>query len=71
MPYFLHNFKGKLFLLLYPINRPSLIVRLSLLYEILGNMCIAIVCEPGCYVMDFEVKLIFLINPFSCMAKKS
>ena len=30
---------------------------LHLLCEILGNMCIAIVCEPGCDVMNFEVYL--------------
>ena len=27
-------------------------------------MCIAIVCEPGCDVMNFEVNLKFLIKPF-------
>ena len=32
--------------------------------EILGNMCITIVCKPGCDVMNFEVNLIFLIKPF-------
>ena len=39
-------------------------VWLPLLCEISGNMCIAIVCEPGCEVMNFEVNLIFLIKPF-------
>ena len=37
---------------------------LPLLCEILGNMCIAMVCEPGCDVMNFEVNLTFLIKPF-------
>ena len=27
-------------------------------------MCTAIVCKPGCDVMNFEVNLIFLIKPF-------
>ena len=36
----------------------------DLLSEILGNMCIALVCKPGCDVMNFEVNLIFLIKPF-------
>ena len=27
-------------------------------------MCIAIVCKPGCDVMNFEAKLIFLIKSF-------
>ena len=35
-----------------------------LLCEILGNICIAIVCEPGCDVMNFEVNFNFLIKPF-------
>ena len=26
-------------------------------------MCIVIVCKPGCDVLNFEVKLIFLIKP--------
>ena len=37
---------------------------MPLLLEILGNMCIAIVCYPGCDVMDFEINLIFLIELF-------
>ena len=32
--------------------------------EILGNMFIAIVCKPGCDVMNFEVNLIFLTKLF-------
>ena len=36
---------------------------LSLLFEILGNVCMAIVCFPGCNVINFEIK--FLIKPFS------
>ena len=39
-------------------------VRLPLLCEISGNMRIAIVCEPGCDVKNFQVNLIFLIKPF-------
>ena len=42
-----------------------------LLWEISGNMCISIVCEPGCDVMNFEVNLIFLIKPFFLHDKKS
>ena len=47
------------------------IVWLSLLFEILGNMCIAIVFWPGCDVINFEINLIFLIKPFLCMIRKS
>ena len=33
-------------------------------------MCIAIVCYPACDVIKIEINLIFLIKPFSYMAKK-
>ena len=36
---------------------------LSLLHEILGNFRIAIVCQPGCDFINFEINLIFLIKP--------
>ena len=34
-------------------------------------MCIAIVCEPGCDVINFEIKLIFLIKSFFYSTTKS
>ena len=34
-------------------------------------MCIAIACFPGCDVMNFGFDLIFLINLFFYMTKKS
>ena len=40
---------------------------LSLLFEILGNVCLAIVCFPGCNVINFEIK--FLIKPFFYITK--
>ena len=64
LPHFPHNFWKKLFLLLYSINWPNVITWLPLLYEILDNMCIEVVRKPGCDVMNFEVNLIFLIEPF-------
>ena len=51
-----------MFFLLYSIDSPNFIVWLSLLWEILGNICIAIACK--CDVMNFEVALMFLIKPF-------
>ena len=42
----------------------NFITWLPLHCEILGNMCIAIICRPGYDIMNFEVKLIFLIKPF-------
>ena len=50
---------------------PNFIAWLPLLHEILGNMCIAIVCFQGCDVTNFETNLIFLIKPFLNMTKKS
>ena len=69
-PHFPHKFWRKIILLLYSINWPNFIVWLFLLFEILGNMCIAIVCKPGCDAMSFEVNLIFLIKPFFLHDKK-
>ena len=37
---------------------------LPLLLEILGNMCVATVYEPGCDVKNFEIKLILPIKLF-------
>ena len=42
--YFVYDFSRKMFLMLYSINWPSFIRQLPLLLEILGNMCMTIVC---------------------------
>ena len=42
--HFKYNFSKKIRLMLHSINLPEFIVRLSLLFEILANMCITIVC---------------------------
>ena len=39
--------------------------------EILGNMCITIVCYPGCDVIKFEINFISLVKLFCYMTKKS
>ena len=51
------------------INRPKSIVSLPLLLKILDNICNAIVCCPGCDVINFEISLIFLIKQFFYLAK--
>ena len=56
---FVYDFSTKMFLMIYSINRPNLIAWLPLPLEILGNMCVRIVCEPVCEVMDFEINLLF------------
>ena len=68
--YFAYDFSTKMFLMLYSINCQYFIAWLPLLLEILSNICIAIVCYPGCDVMDFEINLIFLIEPFSLHDQK-
>ena len=59
-----HDFWWKLFLTLYFTNWTNLIARLSLLLEILGNMCIAIICCPVCDVIAFEINLRLHKKPF-------
>ena len=44
LAHFLYSFRRKIFVLLYFINLPDLIVWLPLFPEILGNTSIAIVC---------------------------
>ena len=52
-PHFLYNFLRKICLMLYSTDWPNFIVWLPLLREILGNMCIEIVCFLGCDVINF------------------
>ena len=59
------------FITLYCIDWPSLIAWLSLLHEILGNICIIIICYPVCDVINFEIKHSFLIKLFFYIIKKS
>ena len=68
---FVYDFSGKMFLILYSINWLNFIVRLFLLLETRGNVCIAVVYFPSCNVINFEINLIFLIKPFFYIAKKS
>ena len=68
-PHFVYDFSRKIFHMLHSINSPNSIVWFSLLLEILANMCITIVCEPGCDVMKFEINLIFLSSYFATWPK--
>ena len=70
-PHFVNDFSRNMFLMLYSINWTNFIFRLLLLLEIIGNICIAIICFPGCDVIDFEINLIFLIKPFFYMTKET
>ena len=56
--HFVYDFSRKIFLMLHSIIRPNFFVWLPLLLQILGNMCITIVCQPGCDVIKFENNLL-------------
>ena len=47
-------------------------IKFHCLVAFMGNMCIVIVCQPGCNIMNFEIKL-YLSNQvvFAYMTKKS
>ena len=68
---FLHDVSRKIFLMLYSINWTIFIFWLPFLFEILDNICFAVVCFPGCGVTDFEINHIILTKPFFYMTKKS
>ena len=48
LPNFVYDFSRKLFHMLDSMNWPNFIIWLPLPLEILGNMCIAIVCFSVC-----------------------
>ena len=68
--YFVYDFSRKMFLILDSINRPNFIVWLPFLLEIFGNMCITILLTRF-DVIEFEIKLIFLIKLFCYVTKTS
>ena len=70
-PLFVYDFSRKMFLVLCFINWSNFIAWLPLLLEILINMCIAIVCQPDCNVVNLETLLTFLIKPSFYMTKMS
>ena len=60
-----------MFLILCYINILTNETLFSLLLEILGNMCIAIVCFPEYHVITFQINLIFLIQVVFQLDQKS
>ena len=69
LPQFLHDFWRKIFLTLMLYWPNFIVFWLFLLLEISGNTCIVIPCYPGYDVTNFEIKLSFLIRPFSYMTE--
>ena len=68
---FVYDFLRQILLMLYSINWPNFILWLSLRLEILGNMCIVIICCPVCDVIHFRNSNSFLIKLFFYITKKS
>ena len=62
MIYFLHDFEEKCFLRYILLTDQ---VSLPLVLEILGDMCIVIICCPDCNVIILELILTFLSGRFS------
>ena len=56
-PHFMYTISRKTFFMLYAINWPNFIAWLSLVLEILCNVCIVIICFPVIDVMNFEIIL--------------
>ena len=67
-PHFVHGFQEKCFSCCILLNDQ---ISLSDCLYFLGNMRIAFVCFPGCYVINFEINLVFLIKRFFYITKKS
>ena len=68
-PHCVYDFTRKIFLMLYLIIWPNVIVWLHLRPEIWGNICIAIVCFSSCDDINFKILLIFLIKAFFTWSK--
>ena len=67
--HFVYIFFRKTFFLLYSINWPDFIVWLLLLLELLGNICIEIICFLV-YLLNFEIIPSFLMKSFFYTTKK-
>ena len=66
-----YDFPRKVFFILYSINWPNFIAWLPLFLEVLGNMCIDIICCPVCDVINFENNHSFHIKSFFHPTKNS
>ena len=49
----------------------NFIVWLPFIREILNNMCIVILCKPGCDIINFKINIIFLIKPLWHLCKNT
>ena len=60
-----------MFLMLDYIKWPNFITWLFLLLEILGYMCLVIICCPAYDVINFEINPSFFVKLFFSIIKKS
>ena len=70
-PRFVYHFLRKTFVILSSINWPNLIAWLTVLPEILGDMCILVVCFAVHNVINLKLNLAFLSSCFSVWLKRS
>ena len=63
-PHFVCNFSRKIFLMSYSIDWQNFIASLPLILEMLGNMCIAIICGLLCDVINCETNHSFHASCF-------
>ena len=68
---FMYDFSKKIFSIFHSIDWPNSIALLPLLLEILDNKVIVIIRSLVCDVINFEIKLSFLIKLFFNITKKS
>ena len=70
-PYFAYDFSKKCFSCYSLLTDQISLFDCLYFFEILGNMCIAIVYFPGYDVIHFEINRVFLIKSLFYMTKKS
>ena len=68
-PYFPCGFLRKIFLILYSVNLPNLIAWLLLHFEILGIICIKVICFSVSDTIHFELDFNFPFKSFFYMTK--
>ena len=70
LQYFVYEFARKYFSCHILLTGQISLSDWSLLFEILGNMDIAIVYFAGCGTINFEIDLVFPLKPFFYISKK-
>ena len=69
LPHFLYDLWRQIFIMLYFINWPNFIAWLSLLFEVLFNMCLVFIFFLVSVIIYFEINHSFLIKSFFYITK--